>query len=43
MSDTILIFLVCVLAIGGLVSIACLLDKRSKQSEPAGYPKPEPG
>jgi len=43
MSDTLLIILVCVFAIGGLVSVACILDKRSKQSEPAGYSKPEPG
>ncbi len=43
MSDSLFIILILVIAIGGLVAAAYLLDKRGKKSKPIGPSLPKPG
>ena len=43
MSDTLLIIVVLAIAVGGLVAVAYLLDKRGKKSQPIGPTLPESG
>ncbi len=42
MSDSLFIIVVMVVAIGGLVGVAYLLERRSKKSRPIGPALPEP-